>query len=160
MAAPMVKTRWRANPRFRASISELIEKGPAEVRPATTEALRQNGEEVVPVMKRAAPVDDGNLQQSINWKFGPPPKGTLGITEDRTPNIPDDLRISIFAGGKSAPHAHLVHYGTGPRQQADGSSTGVMPPKPFFFPCIRAYRRRMRNRIVRAARKALKDALK
>ena len=156
----MVKTRWRPNPGLKASLSELIEKGPSATRRNVTEALRQNGEEVVPVMKRAAPVDDGDLQASINWKFGPPPAGTLGATEDKTPFIPDDLRISLFAGGKQAPHAHLVHDGTGPRQQKDGGSTGTMPPNPFFFPYIRAYRRRMRARILRLARKGLKDGLK
>lgn len=156
----MVKTRWRPNPGLKTSINELIDKGPRQVRVNVTQALRENGEEVTPVMKRAAPVDDGDLQQSIGWKFGPPPAGTLGAREDKTPGIPDDLRISIYAGGKAAPHAHLVHDGTGARETKDGVSTGTMPAQPFFFPFIRAYRRRMRNRILRLARKGLKDGLK
>lgn len=156
----MVKTTWRPNPRLRGSLAQVIQQGPASARRAATEALRQNGEEITPVMKRAAPVDDGDLQKSINWKFGPPPAGTLAALEDRTPFIPDDLRIALFAGGKAAPHAHLVHDGTGPRAHEDGGSTGIMPARPFFFPFIRAYRRRFRNRILRLTRKALKDALK
>lgn len=155
----MVKPTWRANPGLRRSLADIIETGPAEARKAASEALRQNGEEITPVMKRAAPVDDGNLQKSIGWKYGPPPAGTLAALEDKTPDIPDDLRISLFAGGKGAPHAHLVHDGTGPRQQKDGSSTGIMPARPFFFPFIRAYRRKFKNRILRLTRKALKDAL-
>lgn len=156
----MVRPRWRPNPRLGADLAPLLAKGPSETRRQITEALRQNGEEVTPVIKRAAPVDDGDLQQSINWKFGPPPAGALGVSEDRSPNIPDDLRISIFAGGPKARHAHLVHYGTAARVRDDGRETGIMPATPFFFPYIRAYSRRFRNRILRLARKGLKSGLK
>ena len=157
----MVKTRWRPNPGFRPALSELIRKGPIEARLGAREALRQNGEEIIPVIKRAAPVDDGDLQQSINWTFGDPPPGTLGVNERRRdpPGIPDDLRISLYAGGKKAPHAHLVHYGTGPRFQKDGAATGVMPARPFFFPDVRAFRNRFRNRIRRLTAKGLKAGL-
>lgn len=156
----MVKPRWRPNPALGLELDRLVSKGPSAARSAITEALRQNGEEVTPVIKRAAPVDDGDLQKSISWKFGPAPPGALGVSEDRTPNIPDDLRISIFAGGPKARHAHLVHYGTGPRVTKDGKSTGIMPATPFFFPYIRAYSRRFRNRIRRLARQGLKKGLK
>lgn len=156
----MVRTRWKPNPQFRRKLSQVIQEVPRPVRRGVTLALKVNGEEAKKLIRGSAPREDGELVESVDWKYGPPPAGTLGAREDRTPDIPDDLRISIYAGGKKAPHAHLVHYGTGERVRKDGRSTGVMPPNAFFFPWIRALRRRMRNRIVRAARKALKEALK
>jgi HK97 gp10 family phage protein len=34
--------------------------------------------------------------------------------------------------GSSAPHAHLIEFGTGPRHQKNGKFTGVMPPHPHM----------------------------
>jgi HK97 gp10 family phage protein len=36
--------------------------------------------------------------------------------------------------GATAPHAHLVEFGTGPRYHANGKYVGVMPPDPFLRP--------------------------
>lgn len=160
----MVRTRWRPNSSFKPQLSKAIQAAPPHVGAAATEALRQNGEEVVPVIKGLAPVDDGDLQLSVTWNFGDPLPGSLGVKAARRQaalsGIPKHLRISISAGGKKAPHAHLVEQGTGERFTDDGKSTGSAPAQPFFFVVIRAYQKRMRNRIRRLTRKALKDALK
>lgn len=36
--------------------------------------------------------------------------------------------------GASAPHAHLVEFGTGPRHHKNGKFVGVMPPNPWMRP--------------------------
>jgi hypothetical protein len=159
----MVRTRWKQNPAFRPRLSDLIDRAPPAVGEAGTEALRQNGIEAETLIRGAAPEDQGNLKESIGWTFGDPPPGSLGVVAARREaalaGIPPHLRISIFAGGIIAPHAHLVHFGTAQRFTDDGKSTGAAPAQPFFFPIIRALRRRMRNRIRRLTRQALKRAL-
>ena len=157
----MVNVKWRANPRAKIQLSRLIQQAGGDVREGAREALRQNGEEGKAAIFAAAPRDDGELQSSIDWTFGDPPPGVLGAGDTPQDNaIPADLRISIYAGGKRAPHAHLVHNGTQLRVREDGRSTGVMSPQPFFWPYIRAFRRRWRARILRRTRAALNESLK
>lgn len=36
--------------------------------------------------------------------------------------------------GSTAPHAHLVEFGTGPRYHKSGKYVGIMPPDPFLRP--------------------------
>lgn len=160
----MVRTRWKPNSAFRPRLSDIIAKAPPIVSTEATRALRINGEEAEAAIKGLAPVDDGDLRDSIGWKFGDPPPGALGIVASRRASalskIPAHLRISISAGSKKARHAHLVEYGTAQRWTDDGKSTGQAKAQPFFFPVIRALRRRMRNRIRRLTAAGLKRALK
>lgn len=157
----MVRARWRANPGFRPKLSDIIAQAPPAVARAGNAALRTNGEEAKTLIRTAAPKDQGALEESIDWKFGDPPPGTLAVGRARPiPGVPEHLRITIYAGGKKAPHAHLVHFGTAQRFTDDGKYTGAAPAQPFFFPIIRALRRRMLNRIRRQTRQALKEALR
>lgn len=159
----MVRTRWKPSPTFRPRLSEIIDRAPPAVGAAGTEALRQNGTEAETLIRGAAPEDTGSLKDSIGWVFGDPPPGSLGVVAARREaalsGIPPHLRISIFSGGVIAPHAHLVEFGTAQRFTDDGKSTGAAPAQPYFFPIIRALQRRMRNRIRRLTRQALKRAL-
>lgn len=41
---------------------------------------------------------------------------------------------AVDAGGKGAPHAHLVEFGTGPRHHASGKYVGFVAPRPFLRP--------------------------
>ncbi len=133
---------------------------PRHVEQEITDALEKSGTEAKKIIRGDAPIDDGELRASIDWTFGDPPPGVLGANDTPRDNgIPARLRLSIYAGGKKAPHAHLVHNGTKPRFKKDGRSTGVMPPQPFFWPNIRSLRKRFRNRILRHARRGLKRGL-
>lgn len=159
----MVKARWKANPSFKPRLSDIINRASPAVGEEATKALRINGEEVTSAIQGLAPEDQGALKESITWNFGDPAPGSLGVRAARRSAalaaIPEHLRISISAGGRKAPHAHLVEYGTDQRFTDDGKSTGAAKAQPFFFVTIRAYQKRMRNRIRRMTRAALKKAL-
>ena len=154
------KTGWRKNPNMKRRMHEVLKALPEQAAIEAHDAVRQNAEEAVRIIRGDTPVDDGALKASVDWTYGDPPKGILGGTAVKHTNIPDDLRISIYAGGLKAPHAHLVHNGTGERSNKSGASRGVMPPQPFFWPNIRALRKRMRARISRKIRKGMQKAVK
>lgn len=157
----MAKRGWKRNPAFKRRIDEVIDAIPKKARLGAQKALTKSGIEAVAIIKGDAPREDGELEDSIDWKFGDPPAGYLGASDPRKDSaVPDDMRISIYAGGKKAPHAHLVHNGTGERETKDGKSTGIMPPQPFFWPNIRSLRRRQKSRITREMRKHINKAVK
>jgi HK97 gp10 family phage protein len=134
---------------------------PGAVRKAAREQLKKNAEELVETQKGFAPVDEGALKASIKQR-----------------DVSDSTRISrrVSAGGRSAPYAAWVEFGTGssdgvaPRQNKNYRRTVVMTkgkrahgatdPRPFFWPAYRLKRRLFKGRMTRAARKAIKEAIK
>ncbi len=151
---------WKPDPRFKSKFERVLDALPEAAGDGAHDALRQNGEEAKRIIRNDAPRDDGELEDSVNWTYGDPPSGVMGSGRNKVNNIPDRLRISIYAGGKKAPHAHLVHNGTAERSTESGASRGVMPPQPFFWPNIRSLRRRMKARITRKANREIKRAAK
>lgn len=150
---------WKPNPRAKARLKDIIKALPEDAADAAHEALRQNGEEAVRIIRGDAPRDDGELQDSIDWTYGDPPSGVMGAGDEKQ-TVPDRLRLSVYAGGKKAPHAHLVHNGTAKRTTKTGANRGVMPPMPFFWPNIRSLRKRFKSRVSRKANKAIRDSVK
>lgn len=115
---------------------------PKRVEDAARKAMETGAEELVSMMKRLAPIDTGDLQMSISWTWGAPPKGSVVLAKSE----PDSkgMRITIFAGSKEAFYARWQEFGT-----------TEMPANPFFFPSWRALRKRIRSRIVRNMKKAV-----
>lgn len=150
---------WKSNPRAKARFKDILKALPEDAAKGAEDALRQNGEEAKRIIRGDAPVDDGDLRESIDWTYGDPPSGVMGARDERQ-QVPDRLRLSVYAGGKKAPHAHLVHNGTQERKTKDGASKGVTPPQPFFWPNIRSLRRRFKSRVSRKANKAIRDSVK
>lgn len=107
---------------------------PVSVRKAAREQLKKNAEELVETQKGFAPVDAGALKDSIKQQ-----------------DVSDSTRISrrVSAGSPGVPYPAWVEFGHG---QAD--------PKPFFWPAYRLKRRLFKSRMSRAARKAIKEAIK
>lgn len=135
---------------FRARLAKI----PARATQAARVAMEQGAEEMVQMMRRLAPVDDGELRASINWKWGDAPPGTFEITKikggKRAGQEVAALRVSIYANAKDSkgrPYASWVEFGT---KNAAAN--------PFFWPSYRALRKRVMGRIIRAIRKAIKEA--
>lgn len=101
---------------------------PDKVRQAAAMEMERTATEVVDKMKSIAPLDDGDLINSIHWRWS-----------DR-----ERLMMVIMAGGGGVFYVRYQEFGT-----AD------MPANPFFYPVWRLYRRRWRVRITRAIRRAL-----
>jgi HK97 gp10 family phage protein len=123
---------------------------PIEVREEVRKALAQNAEELVAMMKRQVPVDEGALRDSIGWTFGNPPDDAVVVGDLGGPGADDlgGLKVTIYAGNKDAWYARFVEHGTTEH-----------PARPFFFASYRALRRRLKARLSRARNKAIKKAL-
>lgn len=127
---------------------------PAKAIALTRKAMEQSAEEIVQMMKRLVPVDEGALRDSIGWTWGEPPKGAMVIAKGAP--IGDGLRITIFAGTRDkklgdldAFHARFVEFGT-----------QNMAAQPYFFVSFRALRRRAANRMKRQMRKGIAEGSK
>lgn len=115
--------------RLRAKARALRAKVGTSIRPAVVQAA----ELIIATQKRLVPVDDGDLRDSIHWE-----------QDAKSANA---ARLSIVAGGKPAPHARIIEFGS-TRQ----------PAQPFFFPGYRVERRRARALISKAVRAAVRSA--
>ena len=130
----------------------------AKVPPVIRPVLVKSGEEIAADARSLAEASrrSGGLIESIQVT-GPggttPSHSTKGGS--RTAG---EWEVLVTAGDSDARHAHLVEGGTGERRHKDGTPTGSMPAKPFFNPAFRLNRERLKRRINRAFRKAIREA--
>ncbi|SFB82300.1 HK97-gp10 family putative phage morphogenesis protein [Tropicimonas isoalkanivorans] len=118
---------------------------PKEVREAVKPALMKSAEETAAAMRTLAPVDSGDLRDSIAVT-GPgqatPPYSQPGGSY----TVPENA-VSITAGNTDVRYAHLAEYGT--------KDTAAQA---YFWPGFRLHRKRSLNRIKRAISKAVREA--
>ena len=62
--------------------------------------------------------------------------------------------------GATAPHAHLVEFGTGPRYQKSGKYVGIMTPDPFLRPAWDANKDEVLANLAKAIRDEIEKALR
>lgn len=138
---------------------------PAHVEKATVAAMEVGADEIVALMKRLVPFDTSadrdagrpHLRDTIGWTWGDPPKGAMVLGRSKAAGGGGRKVITIYAGNEQT----LV----GSRSQFQLArlfefSTHAMAAQPFFFPAYRALRKRVRGRITRQMRKAIKDGAK
>ncbi|MEH6721294.1 MAG: HK97-gp10 family putative phage morphogenesis protein [Aurantimonas endophytica] len=120
---------------------------PAETRSEVRKALEKGAEEIVDLMKRSVPIDEGDLRDSIGWTFGDDvPEGAVVVAKSgREAVSAAGLAVTIYAGSRAAYYARFVEFGT-----------QKMGARPFFFPSFRLGRKRVVNRVNRATRAAAK----
>lgn len=113
---------------------------PKRVEIASRKAMEKGAEELVAMMKRLVPVDQGDLRNSIGWTWGNAPKGSTVLAE----SAPTErgLKITVFATDFKA---RWLEFGT-----------VKMRAQPYFFPSWRALRKRIKSRILREQRKAIR----
>ena len=135
------------SPRLRARLAKI----PDIAREAAAAALEEGAQEIVDAMKKAAPVQTGDLRDSIGWTWGDLPPGTFMIDEIRSGRNQGDqyatLRIKIYAGNREAFYARFQEFGT--RSQ---------PAQSFFFPTWKRERAKFRRRIRERVRTRIKEA--
>lgn len=123
-------------------------------------AMEDSASEIVSMMKRLAPVDDGDLQMSISWTWGDAPKGSMAVATVQRKRGRSGPRITIFAGNREAFYARWVEFGTAPHING-GRFAGTKNPgtraQPFFYVSFRANRRRTKSAISRAITRAAKE---
>lgn len=140
--------RTRFSPAKQRALNHKLRRMPRIVRAALADALRDNAEWLTEMQRQAAPEDSGNLRDSIGWRW--------------TRNVAgrNNLSITVFAGSRqgkrgsegNAFYARFVEFGTNP---SDKRSHGVRA-QPFFFPTYRMNKKRMKNRVNAAQRRAIK----
>ncbi len=140
------------------SLNRKLKALPALAEAAIKLAMEQGAEEIVAMMKRLVPVDNGDLRDSIGWTWGDAPSYSqrIGAVKSKTGN----LKITIYAGNSKVRYAHLVEFGSAPHING-GMFAGTQNPgakaQPFFFVAFRALRRRTKSRITRAINKSAKQ---
>jgi HK97 gp10 family phage protein len=126
-------------------------------------ALKKAGQPIAERAKELAPFYPGpgrHLRDSIKVSTSLKASQRRGRISDRT-------SVTVYVGA-SAPHAHLVEFGTGPRTQKNGRFTGQMPPNPFMrtawdtlkMSSLKIFSDQMREEIYKAARRLAKKAAK
>lgn len=116
--------------------------------------MASEADAVVAMMKRLAPKDTGELQDSIGWVWGnSAPKGAMAIATVGK----GDLSITIYAGSSDAFHARFVEFGVAAHIAGGkfaGAEIPAIPAQPFFYPSWRAMRKRVRRALRKASRNA------
>lgn len=126
-----------------ARIKQRIEAIPVDARALIKKALDKSADELIDLQRRSVAEDEGDLKRSIRKEAGD-----------------HDLAVRVTAGGpmttrpvrqgKSAiyDYALAIEHGTSTR-----------PAQPFFYPSYRLLRRRIKNRLARAVRAAVKKTV-
>lgn len=128
-------------------IKRRLEKIPKAVREQTQPAITSAAQDVADVMKRLAPVDDGELRDSIVVTPGgqntPPHSQPGGATA-----VPENAAM-ITAGNSKVRYAHLVEFGT-----------LAARAQPYFFVGHRMASKKAAAKIKRAMSKAIRGTRK
>lgn len=128
---------------------------PGAVKEAVRPALLKQGEAMARTMRIFAPVDDGDLRDSIVVTPGnsstPPysqPGGQLTVPA---------LSVAVTAGNDAVRYPHLVEYGTKERVvKRTGQHVGAAPAQPFFWPAVRLHNKKAKAAIKRAVGTAVR----
>lgn len=123
---------------------DRIARAPRE---AVLPALIKSGSELAAAQKVLAETsrDTGALIDSIAVTM--PGHSTPAYSQPGGARIAGETEVIVTAGNSDVRYAHLVEYGTANAEA-----------QPFFWPAFRLLRKRLQNRIDRAAKKAVKDA--
>jgi HK97 gp10 family phage protein len=150
--------------RLLAKLAKIQGKPRAKIR----EALQKNAEELTAMQGRFAPTDSGALKASIGYTFGQYTAPNANVRGVGSSGAGDpDLTVHVHAGDERAWYARIVEFGTrAPRtiqnfygQKGVKVTVGAMPAQPFFYPAYRVLKKRMKSRVTRAARKAIREAV-
>lgn len=116
-------------------------------RAAVLPALLKSANELADAQKALAETsrDTGALIDSIHVTT--PGQSTPAYSQPGGARVAAESEVIVTAGNSDVRYAHLVEYGT--------SDTEAQP---FFWPALRLLRKRLQNRINRAAKKAVKEA--
>ena len=132
--------------------AQLITKLPAAVKEEVQASLEQSADEMVNMARALAPIDDGDLRDSIKATsagkltplYGGGGQAKVG-----------DLQVRVTAGNYFVRYASIVEFG-----RKATAKFGAMAARPFFWPSYRSLKKKFKGRTTRALNKALKRAAK
>lgn len=129
--------------RFRQRMQAI----PKAAREAVVPALVKGADEIADTQRRLAPVDDGDLRDSI--EVTRPGEGTPAYSQPGGARVAGELEAIVTAGNSHVRYAHLVEHGT---TKATAQA--------FFWPGFRLERKRALTRIRRSITKSIKGTKK
>lgn len=138
---------------------------PKATKQATKNALRNGARKIAEAARSLAPVDDGDLKESIDFTFGEykaDNSNVRGFSAGSGTGDKDSV-VFVHAGDEKAYYAAFVEFGTDPHPQGGkfkGTQHPGTSPKPFFYPAYRANIKNVRSNINAAVRRATKKAAK
>lgn len=152
--------------RNRDRLRRKLQAVPKAVRREVHGALQKSADEISGMQKRLVPVDSGDLQRSIGYTFGEYRADNASVrgVSGATVGIGDpDLTVILHAGDEKAFYAAFIELGTSGPYEIKGKFAGTMHPgldgQPYFYPPVRASKRRVKSRISRAVTKGIKTAV-
>jgi len=120
----------------RERMKRRFRKLPVLAKEEATKGFGKGADEVVAMMKRVAPRDDGDLIRSIHWMWS------------RVRRSSGLIALRIRAWSPKVRYSHLVEFGTAPHKQGGKFKGAQHPgtrPQPFFYPSWRALKKRFLN---------------
>jgi len=142
-------------------LKKRLERIPRAVREQTRPAITSAAQDVADVMKALAPVDDGDLKESIVVTAGgqrtPAHSQPGGAT-----TVPENAAM-ITAGNSKVRYAHLVEFGTRSHiagGKFEGAEIPAIPAQPYFFVGFRIAKKKAGQKIKRAMSKAVRSTKK
>ncbi len=127
-----------------AKLDKKLKRLPTVAKEFIRAEMGKVADQVVEMMKRLVPVEDGVLRDSIGWTWGKAPKGA-GIVATVESKMGADLTITIYAGSVEAYYARWQEFGT-----------QDLPAQPFFYVSWRASRKDAVRQVRKASRQAAK----
>ena len=118
---------------------------PKAVKVAVVPALIQSGNELADLQRQLAPVDSGDLRDSIHVTR--PGEATPAYSQPGGSTVAGENQVLVTVGNSDTRYPHLVEFGT-----ANAAA------QPFFWPAFRLKRKRLTNRIKRSIGKAIREA--
>lgn len=130
-----------------ASTLAAIDRAARTPRETILPALKKSGEELAQAQRILAEAsrDSGALIESIAVTM--PGETTPPYSQPGGSRVAGDTEVIVSAGNSDVRYAHLVEYGTASAEA-----------QPYFWPAFRLLKKRLQNRIKRAAKKAVKEA--
>jgi hypothetical protein len=120
---------------------------PQAAREAVIPAILKSAEEIAGLQRTLAPVDAGDLRDSI--AVTAPGQSTPAYSQPGGSRVAGALEAVVTAGNSDVRYPHLVEYGT-----------VNAPAQAYFWPGFRLGRKRAATRIKRAVSKAVKGTKK
>lgn len=127
------------------SLKRRLAAIPKAVKEAAYVDTMKAAEDIANTMRRLAPVDSGDLKESI--AVTGPGETTPAHSQPGGSHVVPENAVAITAGNSKVRYAHLVEWGS---EQAEARS--------FFFSGYRLAKRKALARIRRGIRKAIKEA--
>lgn len=138
----------RRNPSL-ARVNARLAAIPDAVKKALLPALAKSGDELADTVRGLAPVDQGDLRDSVAVTL--PGQQTPPHSQPGGSTVARENQVIVTVGNDAVRYPHLVEHG---HLTVDG---GHVPAQPFFWPAYRLRKARITGRINRAVTKAAKD---